>query len=127
MRRALSHEIGRPKHTIGTRAHGGCFASEFVVRKNGGILQEISNPPKRQPRSLCNSHDVPATGNCVAESMNTAFDVESWRVGGGKDHAGSSYRRAHRSSADDAHADGAASLVSGSSNNRNVGRKSSVC
>src|SRR5215472_9755188 len=124
MRRALSHEIGRPKHTIGTRAHGASFASQFVVRKSGAISQEISNPPKRQPRSLCHPHDVPATGNRMAESMNTAFDVKRWRVGRRKDHPGSSYRRANGTGADDAHAHGAAGLVSGSSNNRNVGRKS---
>src|SRR5580704_12116620 len=98
MRRAFAHEIGCPENTARARRNVCgllgkavvCIAAVFLA---GAKL--IAKPPQGESGGLCNSHDVPAIRNRMAEGVEATFGVKRGAVCCGENHAGSSDRGAH--------------------------------
>src|SRR4029077_17859064 len=92
----------------------GGFVGQLVVGFAGpaGICREgIAKPAEREPGGLRHAHDMPASGDGMAESVDATEGIERGAVGGGKNDAGGANRGADRSSGDNAHAGGTGSLV----------------
>ena len=114
MRSALAHQIGRPKKAIGTGGDFGGFGSELVVGFAGaaGVCRKgVAKPAQGESGGLSDSHDVPASGDGMAEGMNTTVWIKGGTISGGKNDAGGADSGADRSSSDDAHAGGSGGLI----------------
>src|SRR2546429_130785 len=111
---ALAHQIGCPQEAVGTGGDFGGFGSELVVGFADAARvcrKSVAEPAQREAGGLRDAHDVPASGDGVAEGVDAATGIERWTIGGRKNHAGGANGGADRSSGDDAHASGAGGLV----------------
>src|SRR6266571_5460796 len=123
MRSALAHQIGCPQEAVGTGGNSGGFFGEAVVGFSRAArihCECVAEPAQREPRGLRYAHDVPASGNRVAESVHATLGIERGTIRGGKDDAGGADGGADGSGCDDAHAGGASGLVACASHNRSA-------
>ena len=126
MRCAFAHEIGRPEKTFGSSRNACGFLREAIVGIAAVVFARaelIAEPAERKPGGLRNAHDVPAAGNCVAESVETALRVERGAIRCGENDAGSTDGCADDSCADNAHSHGASGLVACAGNDRRAERQ----
>src|SRR5437660_1898518 len=87
MRGTLAHQIRRPQEAVGTGGNFGGFGGELVVGFAGtaGICcKRIAEPAQGEACSLRDSHDVPASRNGVAKSMDAAVRIERGAIRDGK-------------------------------------------
>ena len=118
MRRALAHEVRRPEGAFGACRHGSGFGGEAFIGVAAVIwtsAKAIAEPAEREACGLRDTHDVPASGDGMAEGVQAAFGIERRAVCCGKNDTGSPDSRADDSSARDAHADRTGSLIAGTS------------
>jgi len=121
VRRALTHQIGSPQQTVGTSGNFGGFCCELVVSfaNAAGICCEgIAEPAQGEPGRLCNAHDVPASRDGVAKSVDPAMRIERGTIGGGKNDSRRADGGTDGSGRDDAHAGGSGGLVTGTGDDR---------
>src|SRR5467141_3685897 len=124
---ALAHQIGCPQKAVGTGGDFGGFGSKLVVGFADAARvcrKSVAEPAQREAGGLRDAHDVPASGDGVAEGVDATAGIERWAIGGGKNDAGRANRGADRSSGDDAHAGGASGLVTCARYNRSTNAKS---
>ena len=131
MRSALAHQVRRPERAFGAGWNGGGFVGHAfigIATVIGSGAKAIAEPAQRKSGGLRHSHNVPAAGDGVTESVQAAFGIERRTIRGGKNHAGSSDGGADHSGARDAHADGSSSLIACAGNHRSSRAKTScIC
>src|SRR5262249_32585427 len=79
--RALTHEIGSPEQAVRSGRSRGGFGGEDVIGIGAGLCGEIrreliAKPAQRESCRLRDAHDVPASGNGVAEGVKAASRIE---------------------------------------------------
>ena len=115
MRRALAHQVRSPERAFRAGLHACGFFRHALVRITaifGAGSEAIAEPAQRQARGLRYAHHVPAIRNGVAECVQPSLGIERGTIGGGKNHAGSTNRRADYAGSGDADAHRACRLVS---------------
>src|SRR5438445_13392237 len=98
MRSALAHEIGRPQEAVGTCGNFGGFRCALVVSflsAAGICCKGIVKPEKRETGRLRDTHNVPASGDGVEQSVDTADRLKRGASSGVSNAAGSATPSAH--------------------------------
>ena len=122
MRRSLSHQIRQPEQPLRAQRRACGLGHQRVVLDTGSQVR--AKPLQAEPGALRDTHDVPLARHGVAERMDAAGRVISWRVLMRKDHAGSPQRAGSDAGFDNAIAHRASRLIAAPTHHRRAGLES---
>ena len=117
MRRAFSHQVRGPQQAVGAGRDCCSLGGETLVRiamvscAGGSRAKGVAKPAQGKTRRLGHSHDVPAAGNRMAESVQPALGIQGGPVSGREDDSRGSDGRADGAGSSNSHAHRARSLI----------------
>ena len=94
--------------SFGGEGHQPLVGGRLVLRAG---TDDVAKLAQREACGLGHSHDMPAAGHGVAESVETAKRIADGRIGGGENHAGGADGGADRTGLENSHAHCACTLI----------------